>query len=83
MSYLKFNFSPEKHGVLRFGENLSARPTMPKDLYQTLVRDNNKNHTLSDRCVSDLAVIDGIIKKMVKKVLLGSNFFDSVLKFKI
>ncbi|GAA5816059.1 hypothetical protein MFLAVUS_009581 [Mucor flavus] len=59
--------NPENHGVLRSGESLSARPTMPKYSYQTLVTDSNKDHPLSDCCISDLAVIDGIIQKMIKK----------------
>lgn len=59
---IKYNlFSPEKHGVVRFGSNLAARPTMPKELYETLISSEvNKNENKSSSCPLDLASIIGV-----------------------
>ncbi|KAI9268617.1 hypothetical protein EDC94DRAFT_582133 [Helicostylum pulchrum] len=59
-------FCPEKHGIIRFGENFSAGPpTMPKDLYQSLVSNNVfKSGVMNSSRSSDLIVIDQAVQKM-------------------
>lgn len=62
-------FSPGKHGVIRFGEKLSARPTMSKSLYQSLVCDNLfKAGDVNSSCSSDQIIIGQIVQKMFAKV---------------
>ncbi|GAA5803792.1 hypothetical protein HPULCUR_009277 [Helicostylum pulchrum] len=76
-------FCPEKHGIIRFGENFSAGPpTMPKDLYQSLVSNNVfKSGVMNSSRSSDLILSINKLEDGADKLQIHDNENKLAVKF--